>query len=316
MAKRDIFSDDFEDKTGGSDSLGGFGAKIRAPMIEKAGFVMAAVIILVVIVVMTTDIKFVPISTIKDFSIEAFLLLFLCNAMYGNMYQTGGLQARKLEKYRETMKTYARIKDEIKEHGLMKRLRVFCKEFVDNELKNQRLEILERADVTWAEYQRYRNMSKKALRYQKKLSDVKIKAILDANWVVPIKLSADMLYREGGTGGFRYSALRSDPKINARLDKLWNAVKSGATTIGMCFLGMELFVDPSWKTMCIVAAKVLTVALNGYNGYIRGYNNIAVTALNFTEDQIDLLEQYKVWRGSDERFSTATTVSLAPMGDQ
>ena len=312
MAK-DIFAEDFEDKT----EARGFGfdqfeKKIKASAIEKAGFVMAAAIILVVIAVMTLDIRFITISEIKDFSIEAFLLLFLCNAMYGNMYQSGRMGAKKGDKYQKVMQSYAKIKGEIKEAGLMKRLRAFCKEFVDNELKTCKLEILDRADVSWEEYQRCKNLSKNDLKFKKRLSDVKVKAILDANWIVPIKLSADMLYREGGNGGIRYSALRSDPKRKSRSDIVLNFIKTAATSIGMCFLGAEILADPSWQTVCVVAAKVLTVALNGYNGYIHGYNNVAVTEVNFTEDQIDLLEQYKVWRGSEMVFSTVPDVPSVP----
>ena len=313
---RDIFAEDFEDKTEGAfERIGGVGKKAKAAAIENAGFTIAIIIVLVVIAVTMMDIKFVSITEIKDFSMEAFVLLFMGNAMYGNMYHSGGVAAKKLDKYKQVMLRYSALKDEIKEDGFMKRLRAFCKDFVDNELKSCKVEVLEKADVTWAEYQRYKNLSKKELR-RRKLSDVKIKAILAANWIAPIKLDANMLYREGGTGGFRYSAMGRDPKKQARADKSLNFAKSLFTMGGMCFIGAELFADPSWATACVVVTKVFAVIWSGYRGYIHGYNNIAVTTVNYTEDQIDLLEQYKVWRGSDERLSTATTVSLVPAGDQ
>ena len=307
---RDIFAEDFEDKTEGAfERIGGVGKKAKSAAIENAGFTIAIIIVLVVIAVTMMDIKFTSITEIKDFSMEAFVLMFLGNAMYGNMYHSGGVAAKKLERYKQVMSKYSALKTEIKEDGFMKRLRAFCKDYVDNELKTCRVVVLEKADVTWAEYQKYKNLSKKELR-RKKLSDVKIKAILTANWIVPIKLDANMLYREGGTGGIRYSAMGRDPRKQAFADKSLNFAKSLITMGGMCFIGAELFADPSWATACVVAAKVFAVIWSGYRGYMHGYNNIAVTTVNYTEDQIDLLEQYKVWRGSEEVFSTVASVPV------
>ena len=197
MANKDIFAEDYEDKTEGFVSFDDFGRKVGATVIEKAGLITAVFILIVVAVVMTSDISFISINDIKDFSIEAFLILFLCNSMYGNMYHTGVIAARKLEKYKKVKKEYTRIRDEIKMHGFMKRLTAFCKEYVDNELQARREALLENADVTWEEYKECRNLSKKAL-YELGYDKYKVKAISAANWIVPIKLEPAMIYSDGG----------------------------------------------------------------------------------------------------------------------
>lgn len=304
---RDIFAEDFEDKTEGTSmSFDTLSKKIGSTVIEKAGLITAVFILLVVAVVMTSDISFISISDVKDFSVEAFLLLFLCNSMYGNMYHTGSLAAKKLEKYKKIKVDYAVIRDEVKEHGFMKRLTAFCKEYVDNELKARRENLLEYADVSWEEYLKCRHLSKRELKAMG-LTKVKVKAICDANWIVPIKLEPSMIYTDGGRNLSR-NPMHLAPSTKRIIDFSLNFLKTGATSLGMCFIGFQLLADPSWQTMCAVAAKMLTVILNGYSGYRHGYDSVAVTEFNFVSDQIDILEQYKVWKGSEEVFSTIADV--------
>ena len=67
----------------------------------------------------------------------------------------------------------------------------------------------------------------------------------------------------------------------------------------MCFIAFELFSEPSWEMFCAVVIKLVTVALNGFLGYRRGYDNIAVDTINYTEDQIDMLEEFREWRAPE-----------------
>lgn len=306
MANKDIFAEDYEDKTDAFGSIDSFGKKLGATMLERASLIMAALIMLVVIVVMTADIKVISIKDATELSLSAFVLLFCSYSMYGNMYHSGMIAGKKLKTYKDLTAEYARIRTEVKERDVMKRLTAFCKEYVDNELKSRREALLENADVTWEEYQECKHLPKRALR-EMGYTKVKVKAISDANWIVPIKLEPAMIYRVGGQT-VRRSPLHTAPGAKRTFDFTWNLIKTGATSICMCFIAFELFAEPTWKTFCAVAIKLLTVALNGWAGYRRGYDNIAIDTVNYTEDQIDLLEQYKVWKGSEEVFSTVADV--------
>ena len=296
MAKRDVFTEDFEDKTEGEYRGADLFAeqKLSATLVEKAGWIMAAVIMLVVVVVMTSDIKLIGWQEVGDFSLSVFVLIFLSYSMYGNMYHSGSLSAKKLDEYKHVTASYIALRDEVKTKDVQKELARFCKEYVDNELRARREARLERADVSWSEYQKYKHLSKRELEY-KKLSKVKIKAIVDANWIVPIKLTPEMIYKPGGQT-VRVRPLHTAPAVRRRLDFILNLLKTGATSLCMCFIAFELFSEPSWEMFCAVCIKLLTVALNGYTGYRRGYDNIAVDTVNYTEDQIDMLEQFKKWR--------------------
>jgi hypothetical protein len=292
---RDVFTEDFEDKTEGEYRGDPFSSKkISTTLVEKGGWIMAAVIMLVVVFVMTSDIKLVGWREIGELSLSVFVLLFLSYSMYGNMYHNGMLSAKRLDVVKETNNRYIALRDEVKDKDVQKDLARFCKEYVDNEWKTQREGRLERADVSWGEYQKNKNLSKKEMR-RKKLPEAKIKAILDANWIVPIKLTPRMIYRTGGHG-VRVRPLHTAPSTRRTFDMVWNLAKTSVTSLLMCFMAFEVFSEPTWETMCAVAIKLLTVALNGYAGYRRGYDNIAVDTVNYTEDQIDMLEQFKKWR--------------------
>ena len=296
MDNNDYYSSDWSDK--GRTVLIETEKKAATSILEKAGFVMAAVIMFVVIVVMTSDVKVISFAQVTELSLSFFVLLFCSYSMYGNMYHSGMIAGKKLDEYIKVCKAYAVIRAEIKEKDVQKQLAAFCKEYVDNELKTRREAVLENADVTWEEYLECRHLSKRELQYDKKFSKVKIKAITDANWIVPIKLEPAMLYKQGGQT-VRRSPLHTAPSTKRTFDFVWNLCKTGATSLCMCFIAFELFSEPSWEMFCAVAIKLLTVALNGYAGYRRGYDNIAVDTVNYTEDQIDMLEQFKKWKGEE-----------------
>lgn len=303
MESKDYYSSDWSDR--GRVEYIETKNKVTATLVEKAGWIMAAVIMLVVIAVMTTDVKLITFKQITELSLSVFILIFCSYAMYGNMYHTGMLDGRKLDSYKKVTAAYIAIRDEIKTRDVQKQLTAFCKEYVDNELRAQKEEVLDRADVTWAEYQKYKHLSKKELAY-KKLSKVKIKAINDANWIVPIKLEPAMLYKQGGHSGLRVSPLHTAPSTKRTFDFIGNLTKTCATSLCMCFIAFEMFAEPSWEMFCSVAIKLLTVALNGYLGYRKGYDNIAVDTVRHTEDQIDMLEQFKKWRGEEVQIPSFT----------
>ena len=302
MAKRDIFAE-FEDKTEQRKLL-----EKKSNVIEMAGWIMAGVTMLAVIVVMTTDIKLLTFDALADLSLSVFVLIFLSYSMYGNMYNNGTLAAKKLDEYANVVRSYFAVRDEVKSKTVQKDLAQFCKEYVASELRSQREAVLEPAGVSWAEYQKYKDFSKKALEY-KKLSKRKIKAIIDANWIVPIKLTPEMLYRVGGRGT-RTRPLGTSPRTRRAFDFGFNFARTAFTSLCMCFIAFELFSDPSWEMVCAVVIKLLTVALNGFLGYRRGYDNIAIDTINYTEDQIDLLEQFKIWRAPEVIIEPITTNNL------
>lgn len=290
MAK-DFFAE-FEDKTEERRTF----AK-KSSIVEILGYVMAAVILATVIVVMTSEIKLVSFQEITALSLSVFVLIYLSHSMYVNMYHNGTLAAKKLEEYVEVTKSYFAIRDEMKTKTVQKDLAQFCREYVANELRSQREAVLEPADVSWAEYQRYKNLSREEMK-RKKIPKAKRKAIINANWIKPIKLTPTMIYRACGKGA-RIRPLGTAPGRRRIFDYAFSFARTAFTSLCMCFIAFELFSEPSWEMFCAVVIKLVTVALNGFLGYRRGYDNIAVDTINYTEDQIDMLEEFREWRAPE-----------------
>jgi putative copper export protein len=294
---RDVFSEDFEDKTDGNFGGDPFSKKkLTATMVEKAGWIMAVVIMLVVIAVMTLDIKTVTIHKITELSLTAFLLLFCSYAMYGNMYHTGMLEGHKLDSYKKAMAKYDVIRDEIRSKDVWVELRQFCAEFVQKELRECIEDRLYPGGVTYEEYLKYHRMTKKEMR-RKRLPERKIKAILDANWVSPMSFTAEMLYKAGSPSGWRLSPMHMSPRAKKTMDYGFTLFKTVFTSVCMCFIAFEMFTVPSWETFVSVVVKLFAVAMSGYSGYRNGYS-LVTTEITYTEDRIEYLEQFKEWRAA------------------
>ena len=156
MDNNDYYSSDWSDK--GRMVLIETEKKAATSILEKAGFVMAAVIMLVVIVVMTSDIKLITFKEVTELSLSFFVLIFCSYSMYGNMYHSGMIAGKKLDAYIKVRKEYAIIRADIKTKDVQKQLATFCKEYVDSELRERRETVLENADVTWEEYLECRHL--------------------------------------------------------------------------------------------------------------------------------------------------------------
>lgn len=295
MDNNDYYSSEWSDK--GRVELIEPEKKLSSTLVEKAGWIMAVVIMLVVIAVMTVDIKSVTFDRLDEISITFVVLIFCSYSMYGNMYHTGMTSGKKLDSYKKIMAKYSSIRAEIKTKDVNKKLAEFCKQYVDNDYRSRCEEILDRADVTWEEYSNeYKYCSKKDL--NRKLPESKIRAIIAANKISPIVLTPQMIYWSGEKFE-RRNPLALSPSDRRFADMAWTLSKTCATSLGMCFVAFEAFANPSWEVFCAVAIKLLTVALNGYAGFRRGYDNIAVDTVNYTEDQIDMLEQFKKWKAEE-----------------
>lgn len=281
------FTDDSEEK---AKSLAPIGGK---SILEKAGFIMAAAIMLVVIVVMTTDVKGITFKTVADMSAQFFVLTFCTYGMYTSLYQNGTIAGERSSEYIEVTARYDELRKNMTVNGLHKRLTQFCREYVDTELKARCEDILSTAGIAWNDYLDYRHLSKGELR-EKGLSDLTISAILRAKRVRAIKLRSDMLLKNGRTS-MRRRAMHVQPVVKKRADMAMHFVKTALTNGALGLIVCEVLVNPSWETVGAVALKLISVAFSGCSGYRAGYANITVNAVTFVQDQIDLLEEFKQW---------------------
>ena len=269
------------------------GEKIITSVVERSGYVIAAAILLVVILVMTTDIRFITAQSVADFSATFFVLMFCSYGMYMNMYRNGMISGERLEVYKDACKKYDEVRDKIKSADVNKRLAQFCREYVDNDRRARIEEALSFSDISYEDFLSYKHLGRRNLK-AKGLCDAQIRRIRAAKRIRAIKLSPPMLYKQGKSAT-RGKAFHTPPSERRKWDSIMKFI-TNALSYGMTgFIAFEVFSDPSFKTLCTVAFKILMIGYTGYSGYVRGYDNIATDTVLYIRDQIDLLEQFKRW---------------------
>lgn len=299
MAKN-IFEEDAEER---EKPL--LGETTMTSLMEKAGYFVAAAILLVVILVMATDIKFITSISIRDFSVAYCVLMFLSYFMYATLYRNGMLAGKKLKEYKDVCEEYNDVRDKIKSPNVHKRLSDFCREYVDNERRARIEEVLSREDITYDDYIRYKHMGGSQMKECGLFKD-QIRCIKRARRIRSIKLTPTIIYKQGNNASRRkvIHMLPSDRRI---IDNLSKFLSNAASYFIAGFVAFEIFSNPSWQNVILVAFKLLMVIWTGYRGYIRGYDNIATDTVVFMKDQIELLNQFMRWeeRENDKQQSVS-----------
>lgn len=270
-------------------------------LMETAGYIISAAILLCVVIVMTTDIRNITFQNVATLSLQMFALMFLSYGMYISMYSNGMMAGEKLSLYKDTVKKYTEIRDEIASANEHKALSEFCRGYVEQELRSRIEDTIIPCGITLKEFYDIRYFPKKKLK-AKGFSKAQICRIRSANKIRPIKLTPVMLYRQGKTP-IKREVMHVQPVVRRKNDYLKKLLTTALTSGVMCFIAFELFAEPSWETVCAVVFKVLMVAVTGYSGYLRGYENVVTDSVLYMQDQIDLLCQFKRWKNETNKHN-------------
>ena len=263
-------------------------------VIGNAGTLVSAFIILVTIVVMLADIHLTDFKAWLKLGTNFFVLLFCNYAMYINQLDSG-IKAGKLDNgYIKVRNKYDKLKKTIVDTSIDYRMNDFCIWYIGEELKSARSTVLAACGVSYNTYEPYIGKNEEDIRKAENLSEQQKAAVIEANGIKPISLNADMIMQ-------RESAKKRRTKPRATPTQKRN-VKSGFK-LGKLFINSALvsavacdvFLNPSLATIAVTALKVLFVVLNGFAGYRDGYDNITVDTVDYTNNQIDLMEQFIKW---------------------
>lgn len=281
------------------------GEKTITSMMEKAGYAVAAAILLVVILVMATDIKCITSISIQDFSVTFFVLMFCSYFMYLNMYRNGMIAGERLVEYKNVCEEYTTVRDKIKSPDVHKRLSAFCRDYVDNEMRARIEEVLSKGDIAFEDYTRYKHMGKAQLKACGLFKDQR-KCIRKAKRIRHIKLTPTIIYK-GGNNASRRKVIHMLPSDRRLIDNVSKLISNATSYCVAGVVAFEIFADPSWQTVISVAFKLLMVVCTGYSGYMRGFDNIATDTVAFIKDQIELLNQFMRWeeRAYDKQQSVS-----------
>ena len=282
--------------------------KITQYILGNARTLLIAFILFSVVVVMTTDIKFLTISNLKDIGLEFFLILFASYAMYVTCADGGTASGLVTDAYKDSVTRFNELKEKILENSRYSRLNEFCEHYIAEELKKSRMHYLIVASITYEDYlETYSKLSRNELNKRTELTELQRKAIDKANRVKQIRFTPDMMTTMQGKSSFTRFVLYITPKAQKIFAFSTKFAKMSAVAIGMSLIALKVVLEPSWTVFAEVCMKLFAVVINGFDGRTTGYNNIVVDTVNYTNAQSDLMYQAIQYIDSHPLAPIATT---------
>lgn len=264
--------------------------KISKLILGNARTLMMAFILFTVVVVMTTDIRFVTISSIRDLGLDFFILLFSSYSMYVCCADGGIKSGFETESYKAAVKQFDELKERI-EATMLSRMNEFCVHYVDEELQKTRMQHLSLACIPYDVYMdKYVTLGKKEIDALTDLTASQKQAVRKANRVKRIKLTPKMILSQGNTVQSR-AALIVNPDTMKNITFGTKMLKMGLLSIGMSLIAFDIILEPSWTVFAEVCLKLTTVVINGFDGYKEGFHNITVHTVNYVKNQSVLMRQ-------------------------
>lgn len=263
--------------------------KILSLIVSNARGILIALILFAVIVIMTTDIRFVTISSLRDLGLEFYLLLFTSYSMY-ILCADGGTNAGLVsEVYTNVVKRFEELKDKL-QHVQYDRLNDFCEWYAEEELKQARMHYLLSASVSYETYiEKYSTLRRKEIKACQDLSSGQKKAIISANRIKRLRITPMMLTTMQGKGAHSRYSLSITPRMIKRLKVTKKIITSLFTTAGLTMIAFQVVKEPSWTIFVEVCIKLVTVAIYGFDGRNMGFDNITIDTVNYTNTQCDML---------------------------
>ena len=267
--------------------------KLKKGFLNYAGIFVGVFLMFAVVVIVTTDISLTSFEEMAALGLDFFLLLFCSYSMYINCSDSGMRTGLASKLYTDALTTFETYKKSIVDRKLQARLPEFCRHFVDEELRNSRLEILAIVGISYKKYlSEYISLSEEdvdALE-DEDLSKPQREAIKKANAVKPIKLTPEMIMKRG-RGSYRRSPLGWKPETKKYFNFGAKFVTTFLVALVMSMIVLDVVIEPTWVIFASVMLKLLAVVMNGFTGYKFGYENIVFDTVNYMSDQVDLMRQ-------------------------
>lgn len=265
--------------------------RLKKNFMNYAGVFVGVFLMFAVVVIVTTDISLTSFEELAALGLDFFLLLFCSYSMYINCSDSGMRTGLASKLYTDALSTFEYYKKSIVERRLQARLPEFCRHYIEEELRNSRLEILAVVGISYEVYlKEYISLSDEDVDSRANLSKPQSEAIKKANAVKPIKLTPEMIMKRG-RGSYRRAPLGLKPETK----KLINFGGKFATTflvaLVMSMIVLDVVIEPTWVIFASVMLKLLAVVMNGFGGYKFGYENIVFDTVNYMNDQVDLMRQ-------------------------
>jgi hypothetical protein len=257
---------------------------------SNAGILVGVLIVFMVVVVMTTDIRLITKEEMAGMWLHFLLLLFCTYSMHVSCSHTGMSKGYQNDIYVTAETEYDTKKRLILSRGLQSRLGRFCRHYIDEELKQTRINILAVVGFSWEEYiEKWCQADDKQIRHST-LSKTQKRALIKANRVEPIKLTPEMIMRKA-RGHSKRSPLGTNPNTKKAVHFSSYLVTTVLLTFFLSAMVMQLVAEPTWAMVATCIIRVCAVIMNGFSGYKFGFENIVFDTAGYMNDQGDLMDQ-------------------------
>lgn len=264
-------------------------SKLTKSFPNYAGIVVGVMLMFAVVVIVTTDIKLASLSELSALGLDFFLLLFCSYSMCINCSDSGMRAGHGNKVYIDALAVFDALKKQIGELKLQTRLAEFCRYYIEEELKNARMDLLIVAGLSYEVYmEKYLALDNKAIDALD-LSQIQKKAIKRANSLTPLRLTPEMILSSRGSS--RSDPLGVRPETLKRKFFSTKFITTITTSALMILMVFDIATEPTWGMIASCAIKLLTVVLNGFSGYKFGFKNITFDTVNYLNNQSDLLRQ-------------------------
>ncbi len=264
--------------------------KLTVGIRKNSSVIMSVLLIVVIVVVYIADMKITTAAALKDVTLSMIILFFCTYAMYFNQKQQGIATGKETEMYQDVLKDFDDTYAELEKAGALSKAQDFCNEYVADELKNVRETILKGSGITYEDYAaNYLAKTKSELK-KLGLKGGRLRTVLSANRLKPMKLTPDMFMKCGRVISTKRKAMGVAPSKREGLKD----ISKGLTAAVFAILGGNIFFDiiaaPTWGVIVSCVIKIVLVLWSGFMGYKWGYNHITRYTVNYVRDQIDYLE--------------------------
>lgn len=197
--------------------------------------------------------------------------------VYRNKYDHGIYRGRQEKEYKQAQSTFGVVRDFIIENSLMGTLADWCnayrKKDIDQIRKNFVCPYMEYSEYT----ENYLNLSKKEV-YRQKLSRQAKRAIILANSIKPLELSADKLLgmSVNVTLFGKRRALPVSGQEKRERDMIFNYLSKFLLTFVLGMFCIEILSDPTLETFLQWLVRMFPVATAYLTGEPNGYRNATI----------------------------------------
>ena len=265
--------------------------KITKGFANYAGIFVGVFLMFAVIVIVTTDISLTSFEQVAALGLDFFLLLFCSYSMYINCSDSGMRAGLANKGYIDTLAVFEEHKKTIVERRMQVRLPEFCRHYIEEELKNSRMDVLVIVGLSYDIYkEKYMSMDKEKVKALTELSEVQKEAVIKANAITPVKLTPEMIMKRG-RGSYRTSPLGVKPETKKMLNFGGKFLTTFLVSLMMVIMVFDVVIEPTWAIVASCVLKLLAVVMNGFGGYKFGYENIVFDTVNYINDQTDLMRQ-------------------------